>query len=62
MLLLTNNIIIVSIIIAEEINFRKDRAMSEMTKQGYSYDFDMFSEQGREKELKRLYTQATIAK
>ncbi len=36
--------------------------MSEMTKQGYSYDFDMFSEQGREKELKRLYTQATIAK
>ena len=28
--------------------------MSEMTKQGYSYDFDMFSEQGREKELKRL--------
>ena len=36
--------------------------MSEMTKQGYSYDFDMFSEQGREKELKRLYIQATIAK
>lgn len=36
--------------------------MSEMTKQAYSYDFDMFSEQGREKELKRLYTQATIAK